>query len=195
MKLVNDSECIKAKLKEYSPKLSGKRLKPIANHNNDKIDILKNIFSSETTSTNDKTQAILDLSDEFRNQDNVSKHAVCQNGCAYCCKIPVSVTALEAILIGSIINKRPKELNEIKRSTEKDCYCPFLDQKKANCSIYKVRPLHCRNFHSLDHYKYCNQINKTHLIFTTASSDRLKALEEILIQGSQGRIEDIRDWF
>lgn len=194
MKIVTDSKEIKSRLRDYDPSLVGKKLQPIKNYSNKKIENLLKIINQKTKNPNDITQAILDLSDEFRNQDGVSKHTVCQNGCAHCCKIPVSVTALEAKLIGSIINQPLKNPNTIKNSTG-NSYCPFLDKKKASCSIYKVRPLHCRNFHSLDHYNYCAQLNTTHLIFTTASSSRLKTLESILIKNSKGIIADIRDWF
>ncbi|MCU1788567.1 YkgJ family cysteine cluster protein [Pectobacterium polaris] len=190
MKIVTDSKKTKLKLRDYDPSLVGMKLQPIKNHSNKKITNLLKIINKKTENPNDKTQAILDLSDEFRNQDGVPKHAVCQNGCAHCCKIPVSVTALEAKLIKSVINNSPKNKNSIKNN-----YCPFLDQGKANCSIYKVRPLHCRNFHSLDHYKYCYQFNTPHLIFTTASSERLTDLESVLIEASNGIIKDIRDWF
>ncbi|QOV77543.1 MULTISPECIES: YkgJ family cysteine cluster protein [Enterobacteriaceae] len=194
MKIIPDSALIKSRLKDYDPKLNGIKMKASKNYDVMQINSLIEKYSL-AVNNNERTQIILDLADQIREQDGVPSYSICQKGCAHCCKIPVSVTAMEAILIGEYLGRKPKELFEINPVANKYNYCPFLDLTTASCSIYKVRPLHCRNFQSFDHYKYCQTPDVIHNTFHTYSSERLEGLLQTLIEASQGYTADIREWF
>lgn len=194
MKISDDSDLIKSRLKRYNPALVGSKMTgPIDYDINVFNELVEKFTSSKKNS--ERTQLLLDLSDEIRIQEGIPTYSVCQQGCAHCCKIPVSVTAIEAILIGEYTGKKVKEINGIEPALDKYDYCPFLNRSTASCSIYKVRPLHCRNFNSLDHYDYCKTPKVNHLIFMTESNQRLTDLLDMLITASQGYSADIREWF
>ncbi|WP_160316738.1 YkgJ family cysteine cluster protein [Trabulsiella odontotermitis] len=190
MKIVSDSIEVKSRLRRYKPSLSSKIIQPDESYNYKKLeDLSKELINC--SDTNDKTQLLLYIADEIVKQDGVKAYAVCQHGCAHCCKIHVSVTALEAYLIGQEIGKNPVQ----RKVQSKNDYCQFLDKNNASCTIYKVRPLHCRSFHSLDHYEYCTDLKIEHLIFKTAYSVRLLEIEKTLQSGSRCLVADIREWF
>lgn len=194
MKISDDSYLIKSRLKRYNPALVGSKMTGPKDYDINVFNKLIEKFISSKSDT-ERTQLLLDLSDEIRIQEGVPTYSVCQQGCAHYCKIPVSVTAVEAMLIGEYTGKKAKEIIEIKQALDKYDYCPFLNKSTASCSIYKVRPLHCRNFHSLDHYDYCETLEVDHLIFMTTSNERLTDLLDMLITASQGYSADIREWF
>lgn len=194
MKITDDSDLIKSRLKRYNPALVGSKMAGPKDYDINVLNKLVDKFISSKSDT-ERTQLLLDLSDEIRIQEGIPAYSVCQQGCAHCCKIPVSVTAVEAILIGEYTGKKAKEIIEIEPALDKYDYCPFLNRSTASCSIYKVRPLHCRNFHSLDHYDYCKTLEVDHLIFMTTSNERLTDLLDMLITASKGYSADIREWF
>lgn len=76
--------------------------------------------------------------------------AACKAGCSHCCHIPVSLSALEAQLIGKAIGRKPAEPNGsfIAEDWGYRYPCPFL--KDSRCSIYEHRPLSCRTHLNLD---------------------------------------------
>lgn len=91
---------------------------------------------------------------------------VCRSGCSYCCAFRVLVTPLEVLQIVSYIksNYPQSEINELtKRVEDADeithglseeeygcahVYCPLLVNHQ--CSVYKVRPLECRGYSSMN---------------------------------------------
>lgn len=83
----------------------------------------------------------------------VSTFAVCSKGCAYCCHIDVSITDLEAKLIEEETGRK-RVTSKTRPTAGHTERCPFLTTDNG-CSIYKVRPFHCRTFHTLDDPKYC----------------------------------------
>jgi len=93
--------------------------------------------------------------------DENSDISVCRAGCAYCCSIPVEISPLEAEYIAKntkyVIQKKPKYNPVIG-------YCPLLDKKTAECTVYDYRPFNCRAFAAYDSPDYCRD-NKKH--FTT----------------------------
>ena len=77
----------------------------------------------------------------------------CRKGCAHCCRIPVAISAGEARQIAKFIGRTAHPVStpatreeNIARFTGKPC--PFL--KDNLCTVYEVRPMVCRLFHSLE---------------------------------------------
>lgn len=87
--------------------------------------------------------------------------AVCERGCAHCCKQPVSVTPLEIELA-----KFSPQFSQAPEFDPNTGYCPFLDKQSAQCTIYQLRPLACRAFLTLDDPSYCKNGNAVHYTFT-----------------------------
>ncbi|EGL9610612.1 YkgJ family cysteine cluster protein, partial [Salmonella enterica] len=135
MKVCNDDIEIKKRLKNYNPKRAGRRLPVNGEFKPEKLKsyLIKGLTESDLLV---RTYNLLKAADEISDEMNVSKFAVCQNGCAYCCKIPVDVTLMEAELISYETGKVINDYNAIKRVSYKNSYCPFLDVDNAKCTIY-----------------------------------------------------------
>lgn len=92
----------------------------------------------------------------------------CFAGCSHCCHVSVDATPLEAGVIADHVRSLPAERRaeviaglrrqvEHKRATsdDLDAYaaakvpCAFLSVR-GDCSIYPIRPLLCRGYHSVD---------------------------------------------
>ncbi len=85
----------------------------------------------------------------------LSPHVACRRGCNFCCHIPVMIFRSEADRIAAHIGRPaaavPMESPDRIEARSKQFYrvpCVFL--KEGECSIYEVRPLVCRQHHSLD---------------------------------------------
>lgn len=90
----------------------------------------------------------------------------CAAGCSHCCKLHVSISAPEAIVLAAFLRDtvRPKELETIAARVEtmaarvatldhdarmsENVECPLL--VAGRCSVYPVRPLACAAANSLD---------------------------------------------
>ena len=86
----------------------------------------------------------------------------CKSGCDYCCHLRVKCYGYEAEIIADYIDVLPEKTSKLLKSNIKEGLkklpsnlsdlisinfkCPFLIDKK--CSIYEVRPLGCRFYHS-----------------------------------------------
>ncbi|EBQ4837748.1 YkgJ family cysteine cluster protein [Salmonella enterica subsp. arizonae] len=194
MKVCNDDAEIKKRLKNYNPKRTGRRLPVNEQFKPEKLKyyLFKGLTESDLLA---RTYYLLKAVDEITDEMNVNKFAVCQSGCAYCCKIPVDVTLMEAELIAYETGKVINNPNPIKRISYKNSYCPFFDVDNAKCTIYSVRPLACRCFYSLEHYKYCKNVEVHHLITTVDSNSKWGEIESLLLTLSNNKVADIREWF
>jgi len=110
-------------------------------------------------------QARLDVALEGAEAQSKAKTA-CREGCSYCCYYQVDVSAHEALQIVDFVSKQfPKErisefleaagtnaaiIRKLTRAEhrETNIACVFL--RDGRCSIYPVRPLHCRTHHATD---------------------------------------------
>lgn len=85
----------------------------------------------------------------------------CSVGCNHCCHSPVSVIGPEAVLIGEYIKASlgPEQRAALATRVaahqaavaddrDRHALCPLNVEGK--CSVYPVRPLNCRKFHSFD---------------------------------------------
>lgn len=132
---------------------------------------------------------------------NIEKFTVCQKGCAFCCKIPVTITKLEAEYIEKNTNHKIKDIKNINVND----YCPFLEQTKGVCSIYEYRPIACRTFFALDNPKYCENGKEEHMLFQLNSSPELLNMSNELFINTKtintndinllNSFKDIRNYF
>ena len=138
-------------------------------------------------------------------QKEIIPHSVCVKGCAYCCKIPVQVSLLEADYISRNANIAYTKLKDRRYVMQEsvDSYCSFLNQKNGRCSIYAYRPLACRIFATIDHWKYCENAELNHYIHTYSSQPLFDYLHKFLMVHSEvagyehgvASVGEIRDWF
>jgi Fe-S-cluster containining protein len=95
-----------------------------------------------------------------------SRPLACRERCAFCCHIPVGARAQQVLLIADFIrsnfspnqqaaltDRLRKHVATVSPLTTLEHYttnipCPLLDGSR--CSVYYVRPLACRAYHSLD---------------------------------------------
>lgn len=138
-------------------------------------------------------------------ESEIYANTVCAKGCAHCCKVPVQVSLLEAHYIArktKIPLHRPSK-NRYEILEGVDTYCPLLDQKSATCKAYQYRPLACRIFATIDHWKHCEDVHEHHYIHCFESQEGFKNIHNMMIMSSQNfakknnlaAIADIRDWF
>lgn len=94
------------------------------------------------------------------------KGLACAKGCAFCCYMRVEVVAPEAFLIADYLRKRLRQdqISEVRSIAAKNwgrlaplsfaarqkisMPCPLL--QNGCCSVYPVRPMACRTYHSTD---------------------------------------------
>lgn len=125
----------------------------------------------------------------------VDTFSVCSKGCAHCCSIDVSTTLIEAELISHEIGK---EINLKAFSYGNASPCPFIGNNNE-CTIYNVRPFHCRIFYTLDNPLYC-KTNEQHQVYGYHSGQYANKFYKIgadlinLLNRNRG-FSDIRDFF
>jgi len=137
--------------------------------------------------------------------------AACHNGCDHCCHIPVTISQVEAELIGKAIGRKPDSPTEALRiselgSAEEDWQraqarlqaaapetpCPFLVDH--SCSIYENRPLPRRTLINLDDDELlCRKVEGVEVSVPYADSMAFKAYY-LTLQPS-GLFADIRHFF
>ncbi|MCY9861232.1 YkgJ family cysteine cluster protein [Vibrio coralliirubri] len=135
----------------------------------------------------------------------IYKFTECAKGCAYCCRLPVSTSALEAYYLYEAVKDR-SDIEFVNLTAESKVtnnpsneYCPLLDQATGTCSAYEYRPLNCRSFASLDGWSECIEPLNEHHMHAWSSNEMLKSLRQNmdLISSHNDKVTnaDIRDWF
>lgn len=136
--------------------------------------------------------------------------AACRRGCAHCCHIPVTISGVEAALIGRYIGRAPARPGT---SVRLDTFaaladavaalqslstamapspCPFLLEEA--CSIYEVRPMACRLLLNMDDDDLlCRRVPGQDIPVPYADSTALKAL--FLMAQPAAPLADIRSFF
>lgn len=120
----------------------------------------------------------------------------CQKGCASCCHMNVTISALEAEHIQRATGRRAKQLSASKSHPSVEFQgvpCPFLDE--GCCSIYEVRPFMCRKHVSFDETAYWCDPQRMHTVEMpiVKFSGPEDAYFELI--GPNGITGDIRDFF
>ncbi len=130
------------------------------------------------------------------------KEAVCQKGCADCCKhMPrIEATTLEGFVIFRYLD-RVENLAEIRKKLKKDIQkrkkgkyatCPFL-ARDDSCLIYEVRPFSCRWLYSL---KKCEKgMPVIHRQVFNLSQKIIKGITQLDVQGYTGHLSFIVSLF
>lgn len=84
---------------------------------------------------------------------NENNHlSVCRKGCSYCCTIDVEILPLEAEYIAANTDNK---LAKKPLAFSKPGYCPLMDRKTGDCTVYEYRPFNCRAFTAYDSPDYC----------------------------------------
>ncbi|MET2951736.1 YkgJ family cysteine cluster protein [Vibrio owensii] len=118
---------------------------------------------------------------------------VCAKGCAQCCHVMTDVSYPEALYIEEMTD----HVIKYDRDAERADRCGFLSDDNL-CTIREFRPLVCRMFHAVDHYRECVDDNE-HMIFSISSNPLIGN-----IQYSLGKIKhpllgvgmaDLKRWF
>jgi Fe-S-cluster containining protein len=104
--------------------------------------------------------ALLEIYDDFEQKTAAYKtDAVCEKGCAFCCKNAgsIHITTLEGWTIRDVMVRLPRQRRmAFQKSLMKDMKkreagrlspCPFLMKNRA-CMIYAIRPFVCRRVYS-----------------------------------------------
>lgn len=97
----------------------------------------------------------------------------CTPGCSNCCHLPVEISILEAITIHRYLVARgrwtPTLVTALRKHGEKTTFlapavwllaripCPLLSDHK--CTVYDVRPFHCRTMWAMGDPYYCDGQN------------------------------------
>lgn len=136
--------------------------------------------------------------------------AACRRGCDHCCHISVTITAVEADLIGRHVRIKPAiPSNAIRLQSlmQQDgavpaveaisalaapAPCPFL--KDGACSVYEVRPMACRLLLNLDDDDLlCRLVPGQDVPVPYADASQLRTL--FLMAQANTPMADIRDFF
>ncbi len=145
------------------------------------------------------------------------RESACRAGCSHCCHINVLVPEAEARVIAKEIGlKSPCEPHpqnilmtgdyatdqglEKFRSEQQTRHmshfgkpCPFLVENK--CSIYRFRPMVCRQQISLDSDDLLCQLVVGESIPVPYLNQQVSQAVQLILWGPQSRLADIRDWF
>jgi uncharacterized protein len=129
-------------------------------------EILREADNPETTLKLAAAAAAVTDSSVLKILNQFDRKRDCQEGCSYCCRIVVETTIPEVLAIAQYIrdNFAPRDqevllrsidtaINETKGMSGIERFdarvaCPLL--KDDCCSVYDVRPVSCRSYHSYD---------------------------------------------
>lgn len=180
----NDSS-VAARFRDYDPDML--RFLP-APDTTEEYRRVKSVLADRSLGRLKKLEAIHRYADVFLS--SYQSQAVCQLGCAHCCKIPVLIHEIEAQYIAR------KTGRLIDRNSDNPAYCPLLDQSNGQCTAYNYRPLACRAHFAFDHPRYCEVGHEIHAITSIESSRRLLEFKFAIYDLSGNDAEkDIRQFF
>ena len=140
-------------------------------------------------------------------------YSPCKQGCNHCCNMAVTITEYEAQRIAAFTGRSyvqqeafdlfgsDSELARLDEKREKDAEkyirvpCTFLTPE--GCSIYSVRPLPCRLYHSLEESNEQCRLGMAGERLKEVGQLNLLPLEMAHVMTQMERIvlADIREWF
>ena len=159
-------------------------------------DLIAKTMRTTNASATSKIRKIYALADDLGSA--AKAFVACKNGCAACCHMNVTISAIEAKQIEAttgrariaLSSSRTHDLAEFSGQP-----CPFLID--SLCSIYDVRPFACRKHVSFDTTSYWCQPERSHE--KEMPMIRFNGLEEAYFdvtgRTKAGVFGDIRDFF
>lgn len=135
--------------------------------------------------------------------------SACRAGCSHCCQIPVTISLIEARLLGRASGRAPsvprrslrvadhaqaENLSEMERQLQTGPLtpCPFL--RADRCTVYEARPVACRTLLNLDDDDLlCRHSGGGSSQVPYADATKLKAFA--LMAQADTQYADIRDFF
>lgn len=162
----------------------------------DREDSIAASVATENASARSKLRRIYKLMDEMA--VHREGKVACKQGCAACCRMNVTVSALEAEAIAAATGRVAARITESVSHPEEEYLgrpCPFLAAHE--CSIYVDRPLACRKHASyFTSEKWCSL---PHVNTVQAPLVRFGGLDDALalvsMRKSGAVFADIRDFF
>lgn len=150
----------------------------------------------ENASARSKLKRVYRLIDEIAVYRE--EHVACRQGCSACCRMNVTVSALEAEAIAAVTGRLMANVTgAIQHPQDRfvGSPCPFLSADQ--CSIYESRPLACRKHAS--HFTSEKWCSPPHLNSILAPLVHFSGVEEALaaLSAKKGGLvyADIRDFF
>lgn len=125
-------------------------------------------------------------------------YVACGKGCSACCKMNVSISAIEAERLSAASGRRMAALLHPIRHPE-DRYageaCPFLVDDA--CSVYEVRPYACRAHYSFDTSDYWCHPERAYNgeMSLLQMGGAREAYNDVVVGSRFGGFADIRDFF
>lgn len=135
--------------------------------------------------------------------------AACRPGCSHCCHIPVTISLIEAQLLGRASGRAPSAPRRSIRITDATSMeslatmerrlhegslapCPFL--RAGRCTVYERRPMACRTLLNLDDDDLlCRHAEGEQADVPYADATKLKLFALMAQAGTE--YADIRDFF
>lgn len=162
----------------------------------DREDAITGEVARENASARSKLKRVYRLMDEMSVYR--AHHVACRRACSACCRMNITITALEAEAIAAATGRPAAPVaNSIAHQQDKfvGSPCPFLAADE--CSIYDNRPLSCRKHAS--YFTTAKWCSPPHLNTVQAPLVRFGGLDEALTLLSTKRgmavFADIRDFF
>ena len=152
--------------------------------------------AGENASARSKLKRVYRLMDEIAVYR--VEHVACRRACSACCRMNITITALEAEAIAAATGRAAARVTGTIAHPQDEFVgspCPFLVAEE--CSIYEDRPLSCRKHASyFATEKWCSP---PHLNTVQAPLVRFGGLDEALaiLSAKKGAVvfADIRDFF
>lgn len=162
----------------------------------DREDAIAGEVARENASTRSKLKRVYRLMDEIAFYR--VEHVACRRACSACCRMNITITALEAEAIAAATGRAAAHVTGTIAHPQDEFVgspCPFLVAEE--CSIYEDRPLSCRKHASyFTTEKWCSP---PHLNTVQAPLVRFGGLDEALamLSAKKGAVvfADIRDFF
>lgn len=130
--------------------------------------------------------------------DAVAPFVACGKGCSACCKMNVSISAIEAERLSAASGRRMVNVAQPIRHSEDrfaGVTCPFLVNDE--CSVYDTRPYACRAHYSFDTNAHWCQPDRAYVegMSLLQMGGARQAYNDIVVGSRMGGFADIRDFF
>lgn len=171
-------------------------LSAMSKHLDARDDVIAEQLRRDNSSAKSKLGKIYSLMTEVNQA--VKPYIACGKGCSDCCKMNVSISAIEADRLSATSRKPMAVVKRPVLHPEQEFSgvpCPFLVED--TCSVYEARPYVCRAHYSFDTSAYwCHpeRSNEGKMSLLQMGGVR-QAYDEIVVNSRLRGFADIRDFF